>query len=58
MQKRSTSRSAFVNLWVIVELSIFLLGLFLALFAAVKPSNPDPVISVTPEKNSGHAIHL
>jgi hypothetical protein len=38
MKKKSTSRSAFFNLRVLVGLNVFLFGIFLALFAAAKPS--------------------
>ena len=44
MQKKSTSQSAFVNLRVVVGLSIFLLGVFLALFGVANPSGPKPSI--------------
>jgi hypothetical protein len=48
MKKKSTSQSAFFNLRVLVAFPVFLVGVFLALFAAANPSSPDPVISVTP----------
>jgi hypothetical protein len=63
MQKKSTSQSAFVNLRVVVGFSIFLLGVFLALFATsadngrtrrgqANPAGSDPLISVTPNSLS------
>ncbi len=63
MQKKSTSQSAFVNLRVLVGLSVFLVGVFLALFATsaesgrarrgqANPAGLDPVISVTPNSLS------
>ena len=41
MQKKSTSQLALVNLRVVVGLSIFLLGVFLALVGAATPSAPS-----------------
>jgi hypothetical protein len=48
MQKKSMSRSAFFNLRLLVCFNVSLIGVLLALFAGAKPSNPGPVISVTP----------
>jgi hypothetical protein len=63
MKKKSTSQSAFFNLRVLVGFNVFLVGLFLALFATFADSGgtrrgkansagSDPVISVTPDSLS------
>ena len=63
MQEKSTSQSAFVNLRVLVGFGVFLVGVFLALFATsaesgrtrrgqANPAGLDPVISVTPNSLS------
>lgn len=68
MKKKSTSQSAFFNLRVVVGFNVFLVGVFLALFAVANPSadrrlgsaattaagpaGSDPVISVTPDSLS------
>jgi hypothetical protein len=41
MKKKSTSQSAFFNLRIVVGFNIFLVGIFLALFAAANPSDAD-----------------
>lgn len=41
MQKKSTSRSAFINVRVVVGFSIFLLGVFLAFVGVANPSSPE-----------------
>ncbi len=63
MKKKSTSQSAFFNLRVLVGLNVFLVGVFLALFATfadsgrtrrgeTNPAGSDPVISVSPDNLS------
>jgi hypothetical protein len=63
MQKKFTSQSALVNLRAVVGFSVFLVGVFLALFATsadsgkthrgqANPAGLDPVISVTPNSLS------
>jgi hypothetical protein len=46
MRKKSTSQSAFFNLRVVVGFSVFLIGVFLAFFAAANPSGGSRRLNV------------